>query len=636
MAKNTLKFVLSVATFILSGFTFAADNLPAAESPKESQPCDFSSSQKPSSPQIAELFKRLEEAQKAQGSDAIVSTVDETWQELKTTCAGFDNANAIVWRLTQALDSTNEYEKALELNKNASRMSTSRADQHRFIDRAATQAIQAGKEGDALHLIEDYLAVKNLPVELWYLNKDQHRLQYSPAQLSAPLVAGQWMLANVFSTGRRDGSSVMSYTQHGDGIYNIADDYVTADITLHYQESDNVTPVPAVMQTKRPWLFTEKSAPDLASQLPDFPGSHLRQTKTLQHYTDTDNQPVTALWQIMQGKWQLTIEAKFLSTNRENAEKQLALLFNEIQWPQVENLAPLTSTLDELAQHPLQTQSQWQHAAAKVKPLLQKAKFPDEQGIINAIAGIDAYYNNKLPQAWRYLLSANAAYAQTSSTRASKSYDPQQVLIYLTDLAYRLKKSEYADMVNASLLSSSQHCSWKIDTSTKTLTSKDTGLWYPFNAGIFHATSFGRTTESIVYSSARYAYSVEFFAGLDAIPEFEQRNIVKRQMNNFQQNDLQKAPPEDKDLHKSTYVLYVDGHKKKATKWKTHWYSDNEKTEKTLIIWFLPYQNSTGGIIAVVNKKDNAVLSKLDEFAKKLMAQRPNSNASGETSHVCK
>lgn len=595
-----------------------ADNT-AERSPVTNDPCDFSTSRRVPNPQLTELMKQLPVVEKSGDKKAAKQWVDKVWESLYSSCANYNDANAIIWRLTQTLDRTAQYDEALVLLKKASEATSGVEQRYRFIHKATTQAMLAGKETQARQLIKDYLSAKHLPAALWQLDKTDNRLHYPLAQLAVPLTSGHWTLEHIYSTGQRDGTSIIRFANNGDGIYNVAANYVSAEMMLHYRETEDIEHSVNTTQTKRPWLYATTNDAELAVKLPDIPGDKLKQIKSVQRYSTADDSVATATWQITQGPWEMTVLASFPTAHSENAIQQLATLFMQIQWPRAETLPPIQKELDALTKKSYQTATEWNKAARQAASLLPAAKFPHEIAGVNTILGIQAYRQNKLEKAWSYLQLARTAYAQTLKIHAEENYGPQALLMYLTDIAYQMKKSTYTELVKESFRHSPMGDHWFFAPSSQSIVNKKSQLHYPFNAGIFHASAITYIEGTVVYSAAQYGYSLEFFAGKTVMPDMNQPEIVKGQVRRLQKKDRQKIAITDKDLHKSTYSFTVQGQKKTATKWSVKWYSDNEKTEKTLIYWAFPYQDGHGGIIATVDNKDKAILPKLDEFAKTLV-----------------
>ncbi|CAM7388016.1 hypothetical protein [Citrobacter sedlakii] len=626
MANTLLKFVLPVLSLMISHNVVAAEN----------NRCDFSISQQSPSTQITSLLNQLPDVVKTGNKESVGNFVDSVWNELHASCAKFEDANAVVWRLTQALDETAQYEKAIELNKKAAEATTN-VDQHqRFIRKATTQAMLAGKESEAQQFIKTYLSIKNLPAEMWQQDDANNQLNYALAHLTVPLTTGRWTLAKIYSTGQRDGASVIRFTNNGDGIYNVADNYVSADITLHYRGSNDTEHSVKTTQIKRPWLYTTAEDAELSAKLPDFPGENIKQIKSAQRYSVAGDSVTTAIWQITQGSWEMAVQATFQTAHSENALQQLSSLFTKIKWPQADTLPPIQKELDALTKTTYRTTAEWNNAARQANLLLPAAKFPLEKARVNAILGIHSYRQNKLDKAWSYLQYARAAYSQTLTTQTEDNYGSQALLMYLTDIAYRTKKKTYTELVKQSLRHSPMDSHWVFDPVIPQIFNKKSQLRFPFNVGIFHASAFTYIEGTVVYSAAKYGYSTEFSAGLTELSEVNVPNIIKAKIKRLQEEDRQKITIADKDLHKTTYPFSLQGQKKMATKWSVKWYSGSKKTEKSLIYWTFPYQSSYGAILAVVDNKDNAVLPELDKFAKQLAqySAPASSSVSGERNDV--
>ncbi|MFV0547456.1 MAG: hypothetical protein ACK5M5_01870 [Limnobaculum xujianqingii] len=338
----------------------------------------------------------------------------------------------------------------------------------------------------------------------------------------------------------------------------------------------------------------------------------------------SDNQTITSVWEIWRGHWHMKIEAKFLAANEKNATARLSTLFNAIQWqetgPELYSEQTMQTRLDALAKISYQSLTEWNHAAEVAQQTLPEAKFPQEQAILNAIIGINAYKKNRLNDAWTSLKHAEQLYRNTYLNEKEKPYDYKQVVSYLADVAHRLKKTEYADLILRTLIFKGTYATCcNIDVNQQTVTFKDTKLSYPFRVAEFNASTFSYIQGGLFYILPQYDYSIELLSGPDSYSELYQQPIVIGQAGKLQSKDNLKVPLSPKNLHKSTYpVISLAGEKQNATKWSTTWYSDSDKTEKTLIAWFFPYQKGQSTIITTVNKKDYAVLPQLDAFVKNL------------------
>lgn len=636
MAKKTLTPRLSVVSLLLCSHLAAAETHSTDPVQNVNYPCDFSTSRRAPEPALSALMNQLPAVEQSADGVAAGKLIDNIWHRLYSSCINSVDANAIIWRLTQTADRLAQYDKALSLLKNAAQATSDVEEKHRFLHKAATQAMLAGKENEAQQIIKSGLSDKKLPAELWYLDDANNRLQYILAHLTVPLTAGQWTLEQIHSTGQRDGTSVIRFTHNGDGVYNVTERAVVAEISLHYRETEMTAQSASTEQTQRPWLYATTQDAELAARLPDFPGENIRQIKAAEGYHVAGNSVATATWQITQGPWEITARATFAAAHSENALQQLTTLFSEIQWPQADALPPILNKLDALTKTTYHSMAEWNNVARQASLLLPAAKFPYERARVNALLGIQAYQQHQLEKAGSFLQQALTAYSQTFALRAEENYGPQALQMYLTDIAYRTNKQRYTERVKASLMSPPMDKYWVFEPATQTILNKKNQLRYPFNVGVFHASAFEYTEGTVVYSAAKYGYSAEFFAGTMALSDINAPKMIKDRIRRLQVKDRQRTPLTDKDLHKTTYPFSIHGQKKTATKWSVKWYSDKDKTTRSLIYWTFPFQNGAGGIVAVVDNKDKAVLPALDEFARKLAqyAAPAKASVSGERNHV--
>ncbi|MEO8488483.1 hypothetical protein [Pseudomonas sp.] len=313
-----------------------------------------------------------------------------------------------------------------------------------MLGRAIEASMMAGERAEVARLQEKLFAVGSPYPGLWRLSQDEPRLRYELADLSMPLLLGQWKLTTFEPAENRESPTRVLYTQES------ADSHLSAEIFLSYDELQRKK----TSSQRQEWL---KSYDELreqkarASAMPDLPFDGLTTVK-LRRPESCDGEPCTGFfWTALRGDWRMEIDVIFRSRDEAQAVEQVRKLFAALKWES----APQLFRERTMAEQNLDMDSNWNAPGgwAKAAELAEQAKpdafFSEEIARLQTYIGVSQYRRGELDAARRSLDLAVLSWRNGSAQDAGLF---RTALDYAADIAYRQRRDNEAVALNRRLI----------------------------------------------------------------------------------------------------------------------------------------------------------------------------------------
>lgn len=371
----------------------------------------------------------------------------------------------------------------------------------KWLNIAISDASNAGRINDVYRLqMQMFLQSRAWP-QIWTIDEQTHRLDYSLAKMSFPLVQDGWVLASFDPADERGDRAEITYIRDR-GL----DSAAMLSFSVSYREPDYRDPDdppqggPSFAQKNLDhWLDyqTKSDKEAINNSLPtlSFPQAVSARTSKVLPGNDEHPADVRARWAVARGEWMLEAQVNVYEDKVSAMTPKIEKLFAALTWddaPKLYGKMTMKERLDKLSPSSLRMgDSPWEEVIEQATQALNDAKFPYELVQLYGALGIAQYRMNDLQKASQSLNSMMEMQKYSHNGDYSV-YDT--ALKYVADVAWSEGRTERGKELDKAVVTSGFFGRyWAFTQDNTAVVSKTYDLTLPVRIGDFHLEADGET-----------------------------------------------------------------------------------------------------------------------------------------------